>query len=675
MAEQATRTNKTSKIKALLFFLALAGIDAGMLLFAGSSKVGFFTEIGLKKGLFLLGANVVIVVLIVFQNKIREKVCNTRWIKVCNIAVLFVAPVIILLLVQMIINAGVYEMQTEYFSKNIIFYYILYIIFLMIFRKVSVSASLYTIFLTVLALVDYFVTVFRGNAFFIMDIFNVGTAADVAENYSLAIPIKSGICLLTILIFLLYQMIFQSLEIGKRNLKGYLLRLGILGLTVFGTWTNWNQLAGERVDQWDTAEEYKKHGYLYKLACEMQYLQIEKPEEYSVERVNEIAAAVEEQDQLLADSEASQIVPKNVIVIMNESLTDFEEFENFSASEEILPNIHSLQKNTKKGYLYVPVFGGGTSDTEYEVLTGNSKQFLPNGGIAYQLYCGENEYGLANTMEQEGYASTAMHPGKATAWNRSGVYSWMNFEQFINLKNWGRRPKYYRYYASDSSAYRKIRDLYRSKETENQFIFCVTIQNHDGYSNSSGTENFTPDVTLSYENDYPDAETYLSLAKESDAAFIQLLSFFKYVDEPTMIVMFGDHWPSLDWGFFSELVGQDFGTLDLFQVQETYKTPYIIWTNYPSESTQENMSTNYLGSYILEQAGLEMTVYNKFLLQLKEKLPIIGIGAVCDSEGNWYSMDSLPEEYAELIEEYKVLQYNNVVDRNHRVDSIFELES
>ena len=79
---------------------------------------------------------------------------------------LFVTPVIILLLVQMIINAGVYEMQTEYFSKNIILYYILYIIFLMIFRKVSVSASLYTIFLTVLALVDYFVTVFRGNALY-----------------------------------------------------------------------------------------------------------------------------------------------------------------------------------------------------------------------------------------------------------------------------------------------------------------------------------------------------------------------------------------------------------------------------------------------------------------------------------------------------------------------------
>ena len=31
------------------------------------------------------------------------------------------------------------------------------------------------------------------------------------------------------------------------------------------------------------------------------------------------------------------------------------------------------------------------------------------------------------------------------------------------------------------------------------------------------------------------------------------------------------------------------------------------------------------------------------------------------------------EEYAELIEEYKVLQYNNVFDRRHRVDEIFQL--
>ena len=70
MAEQATRTNKTSKIKALLFFWPLQELMQGCFV-CREFKVGFFTEIGLKKGLFLLGANVVIVVLIVFQNKIR----------------------------------------------------------------------------------------------------------------------------------------------------------------------------------------------------------------------------------------------------------------------------------------------------------------------------------------------------------------------------------------------------------------------------------------------------------------------------------------------------------------------------------------------------------------------------------------------------------------------------
>ena len=84
------------------------------------------------------------------------------------------------------------------------------------------------------------------------------------------------------------------------------------------------------------------------------------------------------------------------------------------------------------------------------------------------------------------------------------------------------------------------------------------------------------------------------------------------------------------------------------------------------------MSANYFGSYILEQAGLSLTVYDQFLLQLKETLPVIGTDAVCDVDGNWYEMDELPEEYEKLIEEYQILQYNNVFDRRHRIDDIFQ---
>ena len=64
-------------------------------------------------------------------------------------------------------------------------------------------------------------------------------------------------------------------------------------------------------------------------------------------------------------------------------------------------------------------------------------------------------------------------------------------------------------------------------------------------------EDYEPDVKLNYDEEYPYAETYLSLARQSDLAFKDLLTYFEKVDEPTMIVMFGDHWPQLEDGFLN----------------------------------------------------------------------------------------------------------------------------
>ena len=77
------------------------------------------------------------------------------------------------------------------------------------------------------------------------------------------------------------------------------------------------------------------------------------------------------------------------------------------------------------------------------------------------------------------------------------------------------------------------------------------------------------DISLNYENRYPTAEMYQSLVKESDTAFAKLLKYFEKVEEPTMIVMFGDHWPNLDLGFFNELFGKNFGTLKFFDRQRS----------------------------------------------------------------------------------------------------------
>ena len=169
------------------------------------------------------------------------------------------------------------------------------------------------------------------------------------------------------------------------------------------------------------------------------------------------------------------------------------------------------------------------------------------------------------------------------------------------------------------------------------------------------------------------AETYLSLARESDSAFQGLLEYFEKVKEPTMIVMFGDHWPTLEDSFYSQLLGKDKQNLDLVESQILYTTPYVIWTNYPSDTVEEDISSNYLGSYVMEQAGVELPQYHQFLLNLKDELPVIGVDAVEDKDGNWYSMEKLPEEYQKLMNEYSILQYNGQFEKKQIKESAFQV--
>lgn len=361
-------------------------------------------------------------------------------------------------------------------------------------------------------------------------------------------------------------------------------------------------------------------------------------------------------------------------MIMNESLADFEDFGELKANEEILPFIRSMNKNVKHGKLQMPTFGGGTSRSEYEVLTGNCLQFLPSGSVPYQLYVRSPEYGMADILKAQGYETIAMHPNRADSWNRENVYECMGFDQFLNVSNWGGKMEKIRNFCSDQSLYNKITELYEQKEAgQKRFTFCVTIQNHGGY-NESNNNGYEPSVKLNYDTEYPLAETYLSLAKESDKAFQNLIEYFEKVEEPTMIVMFGDHWPQIETGFQSEAAGKDIGNMGLEERQKLYQTPYVIWTNYESETVEEDISSNYLGSYVMKLAGVELPEYNQFLVQLKEKLPIIGMGTVCDSAGKWYETQKLPDEYQKLLSEYQELIYNAQFEKKDIRENLFRVQ-
>ena len=154
----------------------------------------------------------------------------------------------------------------------------------------------------------------------------------------------------------------------------------------------------------------------------------------------------------------------------------------------------------------------------------------------------------------------------------------------------------------------------------------------------------------------------------------ELIEYYSQVDEPTIICIFGDHQPSVESAFYEELFGKPTSELTLEEEQKMYVTPFMIWANYDiEEKTVEDISLNYLATLLLETAELPMTAYQQYLTELHKTLPVITTLGYMDAEGSWYRMDDEDSPYAELVENYRKVQYNNLLDKRNRVNSLFLL--
>ena len=227
-----------------------------------------------------------------------------------------------------------------------------------------------------------------------------------------------------------------------------------------------------------------------------------------------------------------------------------------------------------------------------------------------------------------------------------------------------------RKYVSDKADYDFIIDYINQYDREEPlFIFNVTMQNHGGYDINNGVVEKTIEIQNMEETSL--ADNYLSLIKESDSAFEYLTSYFSTQEDPTMIVMFGDHQPQLSTEFYEELLELGNNTKTLEDSNNMYITPYIIWTNYDSDFEQMPViSANYLGSYVLQCAGLELTDYNKFLLQQQKTVPAIGMDGVRMADGTFVEYQNLDSN---VLMDYRVLQYLRVQSRDEKFYSIFRL--
>ena len=536
---------------------------------------------------------------------------------------------------------------------NMIWYYILFAVLRLVLGRIRRACALGICLAFLVGLVNHYVLRFRGRILFPADVTAWRTAANVADgfDYSMDAYIMQAAVLLTAYLFLVLVCPPQRKR-ARIPLPFALVAWGaVLGYCFAFFCTGALPALGIYTQQWVT----QRNGFLLNFTVALRYSSVEKPADYSHDKVLEL---MEQYPALEGDPDRQ---PTNLIVIMNESFADFAVFDDFEASEDPTPFLHSLEENTVKGWMYAPVTGGGTATVEFEYLTGFSSLFQPPHTVAYQLYVEEGMPSLAAVAGSQGYETTAFHPYKSSGWNRVLAYDYLDFDRQMYEEDVV-DPYYIRHYVSDRSDYEMIFRTTREQEGDT-FFFNVTMQNHSGYAQGWNNLERTIDLPDRLARTDSSARQYFALARESDDALRELIGYYSQQDEPTMIVFFGDHQPPLTNSFYEELYGKKLSERTTEEVLRQYAVPFFIWTNYDIQEEQDVViSPNYLGVLTARLAGLPMTGFMNFLSQLYEELPAVTPVGFVTGDGQYLARSELNEEQRRLLDIYETLNYCGMVD-------------
>ena len=105
-----------------------------------------------------------------------------------------------------------------------------------------------------------------------------------------------------------------------------------------------------------------------------------------------------------------------------------------------------------------------------------------------------------------------------------------------------------------------------------------------------------------------------------------------------------------------------------------YETPFVIWTNYDQPSKDMGkLGAVYLSSYVLKLAGLDMPLYNQFLLNMSQTYPVLHFLGFYDKEGNyqsWSEAESEDNPNRKQVLDYETMAYDHSID-NYKDSTLF----
>ena len=603
-----------------------------------------------------------------------------KWNRVLNILYILFAPCYIFLNME----AAVFSTQNSFKGQhlslliyNLFLLGIVELVFIVITNRVRLGTDIWAFICVIFNVVNHFVYEFRGTPVMASDIATVGTALEVADGYKIQFNFYTTLALVLLFDFIIIGRVIKCEPVfkkGAHRLCG-LAVMAVVSVVSFNclVMTEFASNRGLYLSLFQPLRSYQRYGSIACFAKSIELSVPEKPEEYSLEKVEEITSKYE------SDTVDTSKKRPNVITIINEAFSDPKVLADIKTNEDYMPFIHDLMENgnTVSGTSYASIVGGQTANTEYEFLTGNSMSFFPKGTVAFQIYMKHEMPSMVTELKSEGYTgNSATHLQKARNYNRDKAYPLLGFDKFYDYTNLGVPFVKMRNNATDQCTYDNITHDYeqnREKSDAPYFAYTMTIQNHSSYD--VPFDNFD-DKRIVVENaDAPDLGYYLSLIKYSDEMFENLVEYYKNVDEPTVILLTGDHQPRIYDESMESITNGEWREWSNEEMMRRYAVPFVIWANYDiDKKTIEKTSMNYLQTILMETIGGELTGFQKFQQDVMKEVPVLTSNGYWGADGKFYNVEDKNSPYYKLLQEYAILQYNDLSDYKNRAEEFFELK-
>lgn len=491
----------------------------------------------------------------------------------------------------------------HFFYNSFIIFVTLSIIFL-VTRKVF-AYVLISSFWILIGIVNGVILIYRKTPFTAVDITLVKSTLPVINHYLEIWQIIAILILLVLIIIgLVCLFLYGPVEKNKNTKRNIILFLVVISCLV-GV-TNYGYKI-EKIDKRFSNLQlaYRDFGVPYCFTITMLENGISQPSRYSKKEMKSIKKEVSKKIEKTSKKEAKK--DTNVIIVQLESFFDLTAVKNISLSEDPIPNFRKYMKEYSSGYLKMPVYGAGTINSEFEVLTGLNINYFGPGEYPYKTILQKKACEtIATNLKENGYKTHVIHNNNASFYDRDKTFPNLGIDEFTPIELIDVKKTSSLGWAKDEILTGEIIDILKSSK-ERDFVYAISVEGHGDYT-TAPIEN--PQITVSgcedekKQNQFTD---YANKIYEMDKFIKQLIEAVKEYGEDTVIVFFGDHLPSL------EISNKD------LTYESKFWTNYFIWDNIGLKREEKTMEAYQLSSYVLEKLNITTGFLNQFHQTMKDE--------------------------------------------------------